>query len=468
MQLPIITQAPLVEDYSTVFSDLFENHCQFDHFQNYLTGLIVLPNKSLSNIARCILDSSDKTNLSRFFSQAPWSEEDVNTRRIQYMLEQTQAYRSSKSNRGCLLIDDTLCEHTGSLFEFVDRHYNHCDHTYPLAHNLVTSHFVSGKVRFPIDVELYRRYEEITRWENFVHKHFPDEKIPKTKKERAKFHKKVDSVLLKDPEFSVLDEQFRTKISLAVELIRKAEERGVPFSTVLFDSWYLSADLVAVLTDLEKDWISIVKKNRNIEVNSFVLRDEAGQPVPLNGTHIKIEDLVPQVPRNAYQKISIGGHTYWCFTISVRISGLGKVRVVISFENKQLSGTYAVLVTNRVDWGPRQIITTYLQRWPIETFYQDSKGHLGLDEYRMRSSEAIKKHWCLVFVAYSLLHLNALNVLLTEGKFSVKTIGEACRQQSQALIQKLILYTHEKLLQGQKIGQLLGGLFCKQGVFAME
>ena len=40
----------------------------------------------------------------------------------------------------------------------------------------------------------------------------------------------------------------------------------------------------------------------------------------------------------------------------------------------------------------------------IETFYQDGKMHLGLDEYRMRNAEAIGKHWCLVFVAYSLLH----------------------------------------------------------------
>src|SRR5947209_11712817 len=29
----------------------------------------------------------------------------------------------------------------------------------------------------------------------------------------------------------------------------------------------------------------------------------------------------------------------------------------------------------------------------IETFYQDSKTSLGLDEYRMRRAEAIGKHW---------------------------------------------------------------------------
>ncbi len=58
---------------------------------------------------------------------------------------------------------------------------------------------------------------------------------------------------------------------------------------------------------------------------------------------------------------------------------------VISFENPELTGTYAVLLSNRTDWSAKKILATYLQRWPIETFYQERSGHLGLDKYRMRS-----------------------------------------------------------------------------------
>src|SRR5205823_9409709 len=70
MQLPIVAPAPLVTAHADVFRDLFEHRCQFHHFQNYLTGLIVLDNKSLTNMTRCVLESADKTNLSRFFSEA--------------------------------------------------------------------------------------------------------------------------------------------------------------------------------------------------------------------------------------------------------------------------------------------------------------------------------------------------------------------------------------------------------------
>ncbi|MCG8364872.1 MAG: IS701 family transposase, partial [Pseudanabaenales cyanobacterium] len=69
----------------------------------------------------------------------------------------------------------------------------------------------------------------------------------------------------------------------------------------------------------------------------------------------------------------VENHTYWCFTLCVRIASLGKVRLVISFESAELKGSYAVLVTNRTDWRAKQILLRYLKRWSIETFYRDGK-----------------------------------------------------------------------------------------------
>ena len=461
MQLPIVAPAPIVRAHADAFRDLFENRCQFRHFQNYLTGLMVLPNKSMANIVRCTLDSADKTNLSRFFSASPWFQGQVNDRRVRYVLEQTRAVRKPKA-ASAMLIDDTLCEHVGDLFEHIARHYNHSEDTYPLAHNPVTSHYVSGAVRFPVDLRSYRRYEEVTRWEEFVHQHFPGREIPTKRKERARFHKEVDPKLLSDPKFQALHEQFRTKIELAIELIALAIRHRLPFSVLLFDGWYLSEELVAVARRRRKDWISILKRNRNLETNSFVLRDADGKPISLKGPHIAVGDLVPLIPRTSYRAVIVNDKTYWTFTLKVRIPGLGKVRLVISFGNAELTGNYAVLVTNRVDWTAQRIIATYLLRWPIETFYQDGKEHLGLDEYLMRNAKAFGKHWCLVFVAYSLLHLDCLPPSLAEGSTPIKTIGEACRQQARALIQQLILSVHEQLQQGQEVDDVFAYLFAKQ------
>jgi DDE superfamily endonuclease len=461
MELPIIAPAPVVTDHTGVFRDLFDNQCQFRHFQHYLTGLIVLPNKSMASITRCILESADKTNLSRFLSEAPWREDAVNRRRIRFMLQQTAAHRQRR-RESLVVIDDTLCEHVGSLFDHVDRHYNHSDGTYPLAHNPVTSFYVSGPVRFPLGLRLYRRYEELTQWDAAVAKHFPELKIPSEKKARNRLHQQVDPLLLQDLEFRARHEQFRTKIALAIELVEEAIRHKVPFGVVVFDAWYLAEEVVQVLARRRKDWISLLKKNRLLETASFHLRDANGWTLKLPGPHIAVEDLVPLIPGNAYRPVTVRGHTYWCFTLGVRIPGLSKVRIVVSFEHESLTGRSVVLVTNRVDWSAAKIIGLYLQRWPTETFYQDGKGQLGFNGYRMRSAEAIGKHWCLVFVAYSLLHLTCLPAIPDRTKGLIQTIGDACRQQGRALLQKLLVFVHDQLSHGATADHVFAQLFAKQ------
>lgn len=464
MQLPLVEPAPLVLKYSDEFRSCFKDRRQFNHFRNYLTGLIVLENKSMANIARCLLESADKTNISRFFSESPWTEKKVNEQRIEQMIAATKEYRRRGDIAG-LIIDDTLCEHVGTLFEYVARHYHHAEDRYPLSHNLVTSHYVCGEIRFPLDLMPYRRYEEQTRWEEFVKKHFPGREIPKNKKARQQFHKEVDPVLLGDEAFKAEHDHFKTKIVLATMLLEQAVEHGLSFEVVLFDGWYLAQEFIAAVERIEKDWISILKRNRNLEVNSFVLKDKDGQAISLPGPHIKVEDLVPLIPPNAFRPVEVEGKKYWCFSRNVAIPTLGKVRLVISFDNAELKGDFVVLVTNRLDWNAEFIIQTYLRRWPIETFYQDSKGQLGLDEYRMRTAEAFQKHWSLVFVAYSFLHLHCLEQSRAKGSaLPLKSIGEICRQQGQALVQSLILMVHDLLNGGESVDDVFRLLFAKQAV----
>ena len=195
MELPIVAPAPVVTDHATVFRDLFDNQCQFRHFQHYLTGLLVLPTKSMASMARCLLDSADQTNLSRFLAAAPWREDAVNRRRIRCMLQQTKPHRRRR-RESLVVMDDTLGEQVGSLFDDGDRHYNHSDGTSPLAHKPITSFSVSGPVRLPLGLRLYRRYEALTHWEACVAQHFPDLKIPTDTKGRNRLHKQVDPVLL--------------------------------------------------------------------------------------------------------------------------------------------------------------------------------------------------------------------------------------------------------------------------------
>ena len=85
----------------------------------------------------------------------------------------------------------------------------------------------------------------------------------------------------------------------------------------------------------------------------------------------------------------------------------------------------------------------------------------------MRDAKTIQKHWGLVFVAYSLLHLDCLPTSLKQSRLPIKTIGEAGRQQAQLLIEALILDASQQLEQGQKANDLFSFLFAKQQAFAL-
>lgn len=109
----------------------------------------------------------------------------------------------------------------------------------------------------------------------------------------------MDPVLLQDRAFVARHQQCRTKIQLAIELIAAAIRHKVPFGVLLFDGWYLAEEVVRVAERRHKAWISILKKNRNLETNSFVLKDAAGQPIPLAGPHSTVADLVARIPPSA-------------------------------------------------------------------------------------------------------------------------------------------------------------------------
>jgi hypothetical protein len=80
----------------------------------------------------------------------------------------------------------------------------------------------------------------------------------------------------------------------------------------------------------------------------------------------------------------------------------------------------------------------------------------------MRSAEAIGTHWCLVFVASSLLHLTCLPAVPDRTQGLIHTMGDACRQQGRAVLQRLLLFVHDQLSHGTTVAQVLMQLFAKQ------
>ena len=61
---------------------------QTNDLLNLITGLINLEGKkNLSNLNRNFLNTTNRSNLSRFLTISPWDEEIVNSKRLQFSIE---------------------------------------------------------------------------------------------------------------------------------------------------------------------------------------------------------------------------------------------------------------------------------------------------------------------------------------------------------------------------------------------
>jgi hypothetical protein len=446
MLVPILQPIPVVEKYAHKFKAIFANEPEYEQFKNYLSGLVVVERKNFSQIASRMINSADKTNISRFMNNERWSGEEFNDERVELIYQRTKQYDSNKP--GYLIFDDTLDEHVGTMFEHIARHYDHSDGSYKLAQNPVTSHYVRGTISFPVAFRSYHNYDKVTNWEEHFRKNFPEIKIPAQSKERNKLKKKYETQLLsKDQEFAAKHAAFKTKITLACELVEDAISRDLAFSVVLFDAWYLAPELIAVIEKYQKAWISILKPNRKLQANSLKIYDQDGNRIVFEDGEIKVEDLINQIPKSAYQAVVVNEETtYWAFSFTAQIATLGKVRLVISFDNEKCEGNYVILVTRQTYWEAKRIILTYCCRFQIEVFYKDAKQQLGFSDYQCRKEPAIEKHWYLVFCAYSLLKLDMLQAPVYQTwQRKLKTISVAVRRQAQAVIEKLILTSHKLL-----------------------
>jgi len=390
--LPITTHPPLMTRYGPYFKSLFTNP-SYEHFLNYVTGLITVDHPTIAHIASQIHDGKDQSSLNRLFTKTDWLPSDVNEKRLA-LLQQQQ--KTVWKRQGVICIDDTMSEKTGKNMEGVGLYKDHTGNkNYVLAHNFVYSHYVDERVQYPLDYLLYVKEESIENQD--------------------------------------LVRSFRSKVVLAKELVSTSEERGIPAAVYVFDSWYFSKELTEHIESYDKDWISVAKLNR------IVL---------WNGNQIDLREFVTKtIPRESYQRLEVNGKVFWYFTKTITLKSQGKVRIVATFEEKEGVRTTepTVLVTNRRDWGAKKIITTYTLRWSIETFFRDGKQSLGFETYQLRSIKAVERHLCLVNLAYSLLELERVEShLLTKVCNQLATIGQQARQVSNDLLRSLVLWVYEQ------------------------
>lgn len=157
--MPAIVEYPQVaREAVDEFADLFSCEPQRRHFAEYLTGLMIAANKTVTGINSEFVETTDQSCLNRLLTGVPWDEQALNERRLELMQrDPTTRY----SDQGVIALDDTLIDHDGKFIKDVGWFWDHAEQRNKIAHDYLFVNYVctSGK-HYPLEFRRFKKREQ--------------------------------------------------------------------------------------------------------------------------------------------------------------------------------------------------------------------------------------------------------------------------------------------------------------------
>jgi hypothetical protein len=364
-----------LEDYARHFDPLLGSLAQRRGLRDYLQGLL-LPrdrNKTLTALADAepITGAQHRQvqRLQWFLSESTWDHQQINQRRIELLCADAT---TAPHARGVLVIDDTGDRKDGHHTAHAARQYLGSVGKTDNGIVAVSSLWADARCYWPLHVVPYE----------------PASRLPRGKS----------------------DPGFRTKPKLAAELVRAAQQAGIPFRAVVADCFYGdNEDFIQALGHARVAFVLAVKPRKG----TWAPEEEAHTPVE---AALQLDWGGPGRP-GPWRRVTRRfrdrhAETWWA--ADARLGGWGPDRhhrlVVATTDPATLPklSTWYLLTNLHRPAGRRaqqaqlaEIVRLYgLRNW-VEQGYKQVKDELGWADFQVRADRAIRRHWTLVCCAFS-------------------------------------------------------------------
>lgn len=334
----------------------------------------------------------DYQKLQYFFSESEWSVDQINNIRLKILQHQNTTRATIK---GVMAIDDTAvpkphAEKTeGAQFQYcgtLGRQEN--------CNVAVASCFVSNSKHFPVNFKSYIPVE------------------------------------------GAASDTFKSKIDLAKDLITDAIEKKIPFSSIVFDAWYTSSELIEFIHSKNLNFVAEIKSNRSIRLT---------HPQTRQWNNLRADLIVPLIKKFYPHKIKPvvipqnNGKTKTVLTYTFKSTLKGcstPLNIIFMFDKWSESDdkNIHILITNNLTLSTKSVLLTYLLRWGIEESFRELKDDFCFDQFQVRHQEQIRRHWILSFLAWSLTYWIKQNACLSKIIQDSPTSISQCKESVAALI----------------------------------
>jgi DDE superfamily endonuclease len=408
--MPAIIEFPtLVQDAVEQFGAVFANEPERRHFAEYLTGLLVAEQKTVSGINAEFAQTTDQSCLNRWITEVDWDVAKLNELRLAWLQEDAQT-RYAPS--GVIPIDNTLVDHSGKLIEDVGYFWDHAEQRHKIAHDYLIANYVcpSGK-HYALNFRRFRKRADCEA-------------------QQVRLTAQPGGVAQAAAEAQRLA-TFKSHPVLCCELVDEVVEQQIP-GTFAFDSYFTNAPIGNHIAGHGRAYVGDLKFNRKVW---------------FRGLELRADELAAQIPVADRKKITRGERTQWDFTKKIWLPEYTHaVRIVILWAHWNGKEPVKILITNQLHWDVTRVLRGYGQRWTgTETLHRDGKQHLGLGDCQLRSGEGQTRHLYLVLLVHRLLVAQ-----LRQGRVrawaqeTLTTIGEACRAVMRETLGKTITWAIER------------------------
>src|SRR5258708_5247561 len=433
-RVPKASPEPLPElaTFLEPFAPLFRRHTSRDSMERYLTGLLTdLPHKTCDTIADAIAGTSIE-RLQHLLTDAAWDPLALDEARVKRLLALHPV------TDGILVFDDTGLPKKGSASVGVAPQYSGTLGKIGNCQVVVSAEYLaddpasSTPFHWPVSAQLF---------------------LPESWAQDAERRKQAQ-----------VPEEIReqTKPEIALGLLDRARQWGVPIQAVVVDAGYGdNPNFLRGLDERQVRYMCAVESTFGCRLPDEIQASAAHTPVyggrgqprkPRPAPLYTVKALIESLPTSAWHTISwregtkgtmqvqaVALRVHWATGSSLHSTSHSRVHtgpegwllaersvpetVEASSqpahdapqekEKEKIKYWFSVLPE---DASLQRLVLLAHARWVIEQFYEDAKQECGFDHYQGRSFNGLHRHLALVMLAYSFLMFYRLTLPLPPGE----------------------------------------------------